>query len=215
VIQYRRLSALLLGAWLGGSIITDVAVTQNFQAVDRFLEAPGNAGTSAQLNAIGRARERAILRRNAGEENNWIFLNWERVEFALGGGLFLLLLFGDRPQKATLALSLGMLVLVLAEHFLLTPTITGLGRIVDDLQTTDPEYKKFWMLHGFYSGIDILKMLAGFVLAVRLAMRRRPDRELFAREYAATMPEKSLVEGNSRRGKTGRGSITRGNITRG
>jgi len=71
------------------------------------------------------------------------------------------------------------------------------------------------MLHGFYSGIDILKMLAGFVLAVRLAMRRRPDRELFAREYAATMPEKSLVEGNSRRGKTGRGSITRGNITRG
>lgn len=204
VIQYRRLSALLLGAWLGASILTDLAVTQNFQTVDRFLEAPGNAGTSAQLNAIGRARERIILRRNAGEENNWIFLNWERLEFAIGGGLFLLLLFGDRPQKSMLALSLLMLVIVAVEHFLLTPQITGLGRIVDDLPATDREYKKFWMLHGLYSGLDISKMLVGFLFAARLAIRRKPDRELFAREYSASLPNKAqakgVVEGNVRRG---------------
>ena len=74
-------------------------MTQNFQTVDRFLETPGSVTTSAQLNQIGRTEERFILRRNAGEENNWIFLNWERVELALGGALFLLLLFGSRPQK--------------------------------------------------------------------------------------------------------------------
>ena len=83
VIQYRRLSALLLGVWLGASITsTDLAVTQNFQTIDRFLDTPGNAATSAQLNEIGRARERIVLRRNAAEENNWIFLNWERLQRA-------------------------------------------------------------------------------------------------------------------------------------
>ena len=100
MIQFRRLAALLIGAWLGAGILADVAVTQNFQAVDRFLQAPGSVSTSLALNAVGRDKERFILRRNAGEENNWIFLNWERVELRCSGAaLFLLLLFGERPQK--------------------------------------------------------------------------------------------------------------------
>ena len=194
MIQYRSLTALLLGAWLGASILTDITVTQNFQTVDRFLEAPGNSVTSADLNAIGRARERMILRRNAGEENNWIFLNWERVEFAIGAGLFLLLVFGERLRKSMLALSLILLVIVAAEHFLLTSRITELGRIVDGLPGTAPEYKTFWRLHGFYSGLDILKMLAMFALAALLAVRRKTDREPFAREYATSMTSERKVK---------------------
>jgi len=200
VIQYRRLCALLLGAWLGASILTDVAVTQNFQAVDRFLQSPGDAGTSAQLNAIGQARERTILRRHAAEENNWIFLNWERVEFAIGGGLFLLFLVGGKPRRTTLALSLVLLGIVAAEHFLLTPAITGLGRIVDDLPATDPQYRKFWMLHGFYSGLDILKMLVGFVLAAALVMVSEPGHEALTGESAAPPRQKAAMQGSATRG---------------
>lgn len=196
MIRYSRLPAVLLGAWLGASILTDIAVTQNFQTVDRFLEAPGDRGTSAELNAIGRARERIILRRNAAEENNWIFLNWERVEFAIGAGLFLLLLFGERPRKTMLALSVVMLAIVAAEHFLLTSRITEIGRIVDFLPAADSRYKTFWTLHGLYSGLDILKMLAMFGLAAMLATRRKPDRQPFAREYATSMTsERKLRNG--------------------
>ena len=195
MIQYRRLCALIVGAWLGASILADVAVTQNFQAVDRFLASPGNPETSQRLNAIGRARERIILRRNAAEENNWIFLNWERVELVVGGGLFLLFLFADRPQKLAMGLTAVMFVIVAVEHFLLTPRITDLGRIVDGLQSTDPQYKTFWVLHGFYSGLDILKMLLGLGLAGRLIFRKRPDREQFAREYEALMPQKVSTGG--------------------
>jgi hypothetical protein len=191
VIRYNRLSALLLGAWLGGSILTDIAVTQNFQTVDRFLEAPGSPGTSAELNAIGRTRERVLLRRNAGEENNWIFLNWERVEFAIGGGLFLLLLFGEMPSKSMLALSVVVLAIVAAEHFLLTSKITEFGRIVDDLPATDSRYKTFWTLHGLYSGLDIVKMLIMFGLGALLAIRRKADRELFV---PAAVPERKLKQ---------------------
>jgi hypothetical protein len=183
VIQYRRLASILLGAWLGAGILTDVAVTQNFQTVDRFLQNPGNPATSAELNKIGRDRARVVLRRNAGEENNWIFLNWERVEVGLGAALFLLLLFGSRPQKLMLALCIAMLTIVGVQHFLLTPQITDLGRIVDDFPANSAESRRFWELHGFYSGLEIFKMLVGLGFAVRLAFRRTPDKDQFAREY--------------------------------
>src|SRR5579863_3784744 len=132
VIQYRRLTALLVGGWLGASILADVAVTQNFQTVDRFLGKPGSLSASTALKEITRDRERFILRRNAAEENNWIFLNWERVELALGFSLFLLLLFGESPQRLMLLMCAAMLLIVAAEHFLLTPVITDLGRRVGD-----------------------------------------------------------------------------------
>ncbi len=196
MIQYRRLAALLIGVWLGAGVLADVAVTQNFQAVDRFLQAPGSVSTSAALNAVGRDKERFILRRNAGEENNWIFLNWERVELALGGLLFLLLLFGERPQKLLIVVSAAMFLIVLGEHFYLTPLITDLGRRVDDLPAADPEVKTFWVLHGFYSGFDILKLLLGLAFAVRLAIKRKPDQDHFVKEYAASMPvERKVTRG--------------------
>lgn len=196
MIQYRRLTALLLGVWLGASILADVAVTQNFQAVDRFLASPGDAATSQQLNAVGRDRERQILRRNAAEENNWIFTNWERAEFFIGGALFLLFLFGDRPQKLLLGASIGLIVLLGAEHFLLTPRIVDLGRIVDGLSKTDDRYKTFWMLHGFYSGADILKMLIIAGIAARVTIRRKLDKDYFAREYDLANPSGVLAKGN-------------------
>lgn len=184
VIQNRRFSALRLGA----SIPTDLAVTQNYRTVDCFLAAPGSANTSVQLNEIGRGRVRLVLRQNAGEENNWILQNWERLEFAIGGALFLLLLFGDRPQKSMLAVSLLLLAIVAAEHFLFTPRILGLGRIIDDLPPTDPGHKTFRLVYGVYGTLDVLKTLTGCGLAARLLIRRKYDRDRFAREYAASAP---------------------------
>ena len=192
----------MLGVWLGASVLTDVAVTQNFQTVDRFLQQPGSVSASAAVTTVGRDRERFILRRNAGEENNWIFTNWERVELALGGLLFLLLLFGEKPQRLLLALCAAMFLIVALEHFLLTPTIIDLGRKMDDLPATDPDSRKFWVLHGIYSGLDILKMLVAIAFAVRLAIRRKPDPNYFAREYATLGVEGNIKpsEGNPRRG---------------
>jgi hypothetical protein len=186
VIQYRRLAALVLGGWLGAGVFADVAVTQNFQTVDRFLAQPGSVATSVELAKIGRDRERVILRRNAGEENNVIFENWERVELLTGGALFALLLFGARPNKVMLGGVLLMLVVVAAQHFYLSPTVTELGRQLADLPANDPLNTKFWTFHGIYSGAEILKLLVGFALAVRLSIGRRPDTEHFAKKYEAS-----------------------------
>jgi hypothetical protein len=171
VTRYRGLSILLLGAWLGAGIFTDLAVTQNFRAVDRFLE-------SSQPDSVGRAQERILLRENAAEENNWIFQNWERLESAISGVLLLLLLVGGKPGKSTLALALTLPAIVAAEHFLLTPRIIDLGRIVGDLPVTDPAARTFWMLHGLYGGLDILKILVGLGLAAVLLIRPETETEM-------------------------------------
>jgi hypothetical protein len=185
VIQYRRLAAFVLGAWLGAGIFADVAVTQNFQTVDRFLAEPGSISTTVELGKLGRARLRPILRRNAGEENNVIFENWERAEILVASALLLLLLFGPRPQKLMLITAATMLVIVLAQHFYLSPETASLGRQLADLPPDDPLTKKFWTFHGIYSGSEILKLLVGFVLAARLGLRRKQDPERFAKEYQA------------------------------
>ena len=163
--------------------MTDIAVTQNFQTVDRFLAAPGHPAISEALNRVGRDQQRAILRRNAAEENNFLFTNWERAELVLGSVLFLILIFGGRPQKLLLGLSLGMLVIVAVAHFLVTPPIVELGRVVEGLAADDPITKRFWVLHGVYSGLDILKMLLGAAFAFRLVVRPAADKDLFAKEY--------------------------------
>ncbi len=203
MIQYRRLAALLVGAWLGAGILADVAVTQNFQTVDRFLQNPGSVTTSNALRDLPRDRARFILRRNAAEENNWIFLNWERVELAMAAALFFLLVFGERPQKLMIAMCVTLFLIVVAEHFFLTPLVTDIGRRVDDLPASDPESRQFWLLHGIYSGLDILKILVTAGFAVRLVIKRKADPNHFVREYEA-------ARGDLRTESVRAGSVNRG-----
>lgn len=183
MIQYRRLAALVLGAWLGAAVFADIAATQNFAAVDRFLAEPGSLHTSVELNQIGRSRERLILRRNAGEENNGIFENWERAELIAGTVLFALLLFGARPNKMMLGLTLLLLAIVAVQHFYLSPQVTDLGRRIADVPASDPLNAKFRTFHGVYSGSELLKLVVMLGFAARLAIRRKMDPDHFVKEF--------------------------------
>jgi hypothetical protein len=171
VIQYRRLAALLLGMWLGGGIFADFAVIQNFDTVDRFLLEPGSILSAAELVKIGRDRERVLLRRNAGEENTFLFQNWERAELLLGTLLLLVLAFGSRPEKLSLSLTLAMMAIVAVQHFYFTPVVADLGRQIADLPPKHPLNDRFWMLHGISSGAEICKLLIGAGLALRLSFK--------------------------------------------
>ena len=183
MIQYRRIAAILVGVWLGAGIFADLAVTQNFQTVDRFLAAPGSTGTSVELNRMGREQARLILRRNAGEENNFMFQNWERAEMVLGVALLATLFFGQRPNRLMLTAALTMYLIVAVQHFFLSPQVTDMGRRLADLPDDVALTKRFWTFHGIYSGSEILKLLLGFGLAARLALRRKSDPNQFAKGF--------------------------------
>jgi hypothetical protein len=179
VIQYRRITAIVLGGWLGAAAFADVAVTQNFQTVDRFLQNPGSNLTARELEKIGTDRERPILRRNAGEENSYLFERWETLELLVAGVVIGLLFVGGKRSTPMISLAGSMLLIVAAQRFYLSPEITALGRRMADLSVYDPSVAqvnaRFWMSHGIYSGAEILKLLLGVGLAVLLALPRRKD----------------------------------------
>lgn len=177
VFHNRRLANLILGLWLGMAGCVDFLVIQNFASVDRFLAAPGTVGSSQAIRQIGPEGARYLLRRNASEENAWIFENWEWIQIYISVLFFLLLLLAGRPSKWALALTAGMLIILLIQRFALTPQISAMGRDIADLPAADlaknPENSRFWLFHGLYSGSEILKLVTGFSLAAILMFRRR------------------------------------------
>jgi hypothetical protein len=179
VIQYRRIAAIVLGGWLGAGTFADFAVTQNFETVDRFLRSPGSNVTAMELEKIGADRERPILRRNAGEENGFLFEEWETAELAIGAGIIGLLLVGGKRSGLLLSPAVLMVLIVAAQRFYLSPEVTDLGRRIADLSALDPRGpqldSQFWTAHGVYSGLEIFKLLLGAFLAVLLVLPRKRD----------------------------------------
>jgi hypothetical protein len=169
VTQIQRLAVLVLGLWLGAGIFADIAVTRNFNTVERFLANPGNASTASEIDAIGRERERDILRRNAAEENNSIFHDWERAELAIGAVLILLLAL-ERAATIDLTIAAAMIAIVAVQAFALSSRIAELGRLIPSMPPGDPAVAHFWTMHGIYSGSEILKLLFGFALSLRLCI---------------------------------------------
>lgn len=194
MIQFRRIAALLLGLWLGAGIFADFAVTRNFQHVEGFLADPGSVKTAVEMNKIGRWKERLIIRRYVAELNNTIFESWEWAELAIGSVLFLLLVFGERPNKWMLAAPLSMLLIVAVQRFYLSPQVAEMGRKLADLPPNNSLTGTFWMFHGIYSGVEILKLLIGFALAARLAVKGKTDPNYFAKHYAGRKGAKASGE---------------------
>lgn len=173
-MHFRRFASLLIGAWLAGCVFMDVMATQNFRSVDRLLAEGPPARDFVQ--AIGGHDEaRLFLRHHAGEQNRFFFESWERIQIALGVGLFMVLLFGSDASRTALFCAMAMLLIVLAARFYLTPAITRLGREVDFAarEAFSGERNHFWMLHGIYSGMELAKLGLGLVLAGSLLLRGR------------------------------------------
>ena len=106
------------------------------------------------------------------------------MNFKLTITLLFVLAFGGRPDKLMLGLTAAMLIVVAVQHFYLSPQVTDLGRRIADLPPKHPLNATFWMFHGIYSGVEIVKLLIGAGLAVRFSFRPKTDTDHFAKKYA-------------------------------
>lgn len=169
----------MLGGWLGAAAFADFAVTQNFQTVNRFLASPGSNVTAMELQRMGADRERPILRRNAGEENGFLFEGWETAELVIGAAVIGLLMAGGKRSGLVLAPAVLMLAIIAGQRFYLSPEVTDLGRRIADLTVADPRGpqldSQFWTAHGIYSGLEIFKLMLGGFLAVLLVLPHKRD----------------------------------------
>lgn len=166
----RRLSCLLLGAWLGCSLFMGAVAILSFRSARTLLEeAPPQMRVLAQR-AGGDEAMTHILRYEVAEQNRQLFEIWEMFQIVMGLFLFGFLLFGTAEGKMPLAICLAMVVVVAAMHWLVTPHIVGLGRELD-FQSPDSSpliRSQLQARHAVYSALELVKLLLGAVLGALL-----------------------------------------------
>lgn len=172
----RTLMAFLLGSWLLGMILVAVVAAENFFVVDRLLTSPPSTEYRAEfqkrLAPLAPGDARVALRYLSSELNRFYFRVWGGAEILLGAAL-LVLAWKSGMDRRFRAGAWVMLALSLLMTFYLTPQLVEVGRALDFVprDTPPPQLGRFGVLHGAYSALDLLKLLVGIWLTVRLVRR--------------------------------------------
>ena len=168
----RLISIAIVSAWLAVTLCMWFVATRSFRNVGRVLASPSGEFEQT-VETLGHDRARAALRYLASEFNRSMFHTYGLAQIALGA-LLLILVWRATPRDSTaLGLSGAMLALALVLTFIIQPQIVTLGRAIDFLPRNPPppQVSRFWMLHGAFTGLDGVKLLAGLYLLVRWMAR--------------------------------------------
>jgi hypothetical protein len=185
----RRVAALLIGAWLAGGIFMASLAIGGFHSVDRLLEAP-SPDAMQYLKVLGGASARTMLRYLVSEQNRHYFYVWELVQLGMAVGLFATIFTMTEGKKVLLAGVFLMTLLVLVEHFLLTPYLSVWGRAIDFVppEAPSPERFRFWQFHTAYSWLEVVKGLIAVGLCLRLTIHRS-RRQLRSRQKVESIDD--------------------------
>lgn len=146
-MDYRRVSAFLLGAWIIGSLFMIFVAIQNFGMADK----------------LGNPETHAALRDMAGRLNQVFFVNWELAELLLAVLLTAALVFGVR-SRIQAGLSGALLILVAIQHFGVTPQMLSLSAHLDDATAA----AQFGKLHAIYGVMEVVKLVGLLALTIAL-----------------------------------------------
>ncbi len=166
-----RLALVLLGAWLTGTICVSVVATQNFYTVDRLLADRANPAFNATADRLGQPRTRDVLRFLSSELNRLYFRLWNATQLAVGA-LTLWLVWDRRQGSRWLIAAMFAAAVVVAA---LTPEIVSLGRSLDFVprDPAPPGMSRFWMLHGVYTSVEMIKLAIGLVATILISRERQ------------------------------------------
>ena len=185
----HRWALVIVGAWIAGSICSSVVATENFYTIDRLLAERSNAAFASAVDRLGSPQARDLLRYLSSELNRLYFQLWNWAQLALGfTALWLTWPSRDgasaRLRKIRVAV-VSMLAIVVFMLAWLTPAIVTLGRSLDFVPR-DPApqgMQRFWILHGTYTSLEMIKLVVGAVVALGLV-----------REASAAVAETDAVD---------------------
>jgi hypothetical protein len=166
--QIQTLAIALVGVWIGWTLFMWFLAGRSFSTVERVLSKP-NAHFTEATKSSAPEQTREVLRYLASEINRTIFRAYGLGQIVLGA-LLLALLYWQKPRDTfSLVVAGGMLVLVLILALVITPQIVSLGRSLDFVprDPSPPGLRRFWALHGAFTALDGVKLLAGLVLIGR------------------------------------------------
>jgi len=170
--RMQVLAVAILGAWIMSTLCMWFAATRSFSTVESVVKRaqPQFMETTKPL---GEGPTRVVLRYMASEINRTLFWGYGALQIGLGGILFLLL-WRQTPRHAVdIGVVVGMLALSVILTLVITPMLISIGRDIDFLPRNPPPpvMPHFWALHGSFTGLDGVKLLAGIGLLIRWMFR--------------------------------------------
>jgi hypothetical protein len=169
----QRWALVVMGAWLMGTICMSIVATENFYTIDRLLALRANGAFAGAVDQLGWPHARDLLRYLSSELNRLYFQLWNWGQLALGLLALWLLPRRDRAWWGVVAM-LGIVAVMAAW---MTPAIVSLGRTLDFVPR-DPApqgMQRFWILHAAYTTLEMIKLLAGAVVAHWISRDSAPD----------------------------------------
>jgi hypothetical protein len=176
-VHTRRVSSFLLGAWLAGSILVGFIAIQSVRLSNMVLNAPIEPAGQL-IEKLGYENAGLLLRHAAAEQTRFLEYRWEEAELLLGLALLACLSLATQRRVLPLVLCGIMLVLVLFQHFGVTNEMAYRGRITDfpPGNTAIGPVTRMLLLQQVYFGVEVMKLVAGGVLASFLFMFRTSRR---------------------------------------
>lgn len=162
------LAVAILAAWIMSTLCMWFAATSSFATVERVMQS-GQPELVELTKPLGEASTRMLLRHVASEINRSVFWGYGALQIGLGAILFLLLWKQKPRNHVDVGVVATMLALSVILTLVITPLIVSIGRDIDFLPRNPPPavMPRFWALHGSFTGLDGVKLLAGIGLLLR------------------------------------------------
>ncbi len=166
------LAVAILGAWIMSTLCMWFAATRSFDTVERVMQG-GQPQFVEITKPLGEASTRMVLRHMASEINRTLFWGYGALQIGLGAILFFLLWRQKPHNPVDIGVVATMLALSVILTLVITPLLVSIGRSIDFLPRNPPPpvMPRFWALHGSFTGLDGVKLLAGIGLLIRWIFR--------------------------------------------
>lgn len=170
--RLQVLAVAILGAWIMSTLCMWFAATRSFSTVESVIKR-GQPQFMETTKPLGEASTRVVLRYMASEINRTLFWGYGALQIALGA-ILLLILWRQTPRHTVeMAVVVVMLALAVILTLVITPMLVSIGRSIDFVARNPPPpvMPRFWALHGSFTGLDGVKLLAGIALLIRWMFR--------------------------------------------
>jgi hypothetical protein len=174
------MATFLLGAWLAGSLFMATVSLLSLRAPNIVLAVP-HPSVEKMAKAVGSDSMTLLLRHAASEQNRFLLKRWELAQIAFGAALAACLFLGTQRRILPMLLC-GIMLMMVVFQLGVTTELAYWGKETDfpPGNTAVGPTTRYLLLQQVYFGAEIMKYIAGFILAgflfvFRTSRRRNKD----------------------------------------
>jgi hypothetical protein len=168
----RRLASLLIGAWLLGSLLTSFVITPAMPRQTEAIVAAPPSAVAKDIEDLGIDVARLMLKYQASEAVRFVHEIWGIIQLGIAASLLATVTFTAHRSRFLVIAALVMAALACLQVLYLEPTLRATGRHLDFLPLSAHSLERDTN-HNFQvwaEVLELIKLLAGFVLAGRLVI---------------------------------------------